>query len=36
MATALQRVEESYGCSPISTAVRNAVPVDLHVEVGDS
>jgi len=29
-------VEESYRCSPISSAVRSAVPVDLKIEIGDS
>ena len=29
-------VEDSYCCSPISSAVRSAVPVDLHIEIGDS
>ena len=27
-------VEESYCCSPISAAVRDAVPVELEIEVG--
>jgi uncharacterized OsmC-like protein len=27
-------VEESYACSPISSAVRDAVPVELEIEVG--
>ena len=29
-------VEKSYGCSPMSAAVRNAVPVELQIEVGAS
>jgi uncharacterized OsmC-like protein len=28
-------VEESYCCSPISSAVRGALPVELDIEVGD-
>jgi hypothetical protein len=29
-------VEDSYCCSPISSAVRSPVAVDLHIEIGDS